>query len=422
MSHVLLLPFGTSGSIFPFIWLGRQLIERGHRVTMVAASDYQVCARQAGLEFMAVAGHELNDMLGDARVWKIGQGTKLAFKHAGLAAGPTAEAVGRLMAAGAKPDLMLAPMVTFGARMSREKFGIPLVSVHLYPLALMSAYEVPLALPIIHVLRLLPLPLRKWILSVWGSPFDEHALPDVRSACQRISIPPPKRIWREWDHSPDGVLALFPEWFARPQPDWPSNVLQWDFPLEDMAGERSMSPTLLQFATSAEKPVLFTPGTGNKHARQFFETAVEVVGRLACRAIFSTMYPSQLPANLPSTIKFVEYAPFSELLPHCSALVHPGGIGTLSQSLMAGVPQVITPLGFDQYDNGERLQRMGVAVTLNGTLSVNKLVSALQRCLHDSEIQKNTNNYMNRMRERRASSDLVDWLEKRVSRGILPAN
>ncbi len=422
MSHVLLLPFGTSGSVFPFIWLGRRLMEHGHRVTMVAAPDYQKCARHAGLEFMAVESDGLNDMLGSARFLKAGQGTKLAFMHAGKAAGPTAEAVEQLIAAGTRPDLMLAPMVSFGARVAREKFGIPLVTMHLYPIAMMSAHEVPLVLPIIHLLRLLPLPMRKWILSIWPSPFDAHALPEVRSACGKFGVLPPKRIWREWDHSPDGVLAMFPEWFARPQPDWPANVMQWDFPLEDMAGERPMPQELLHFLTSGDKPVLFTPGTGNQQAREFFKTAVKVVSKLGCRAVFSTMHLSQLPAELPSTIMFIEYAPFSELLPQCAALVHPGGIGTLSQSLMAGVPQVIIPLVNDQHDNAERLQRMGVAVTVSRSQNVNKLVSAVHRCLHDSEIINKTTTCMKRMRERKCPSKLVSWLEERVCRGLVPIN
>ena len=31
MAEILLLPFGSAGDVFPFIWLGRQLKARGHR-------------------------------------------------------------------------------------------------------------------------------------------------------------------------------------------------------------------------------------------------------------------------------------------------------------------------------------------------------------------------------------------------------
>jgi UDP:flavonoid glycosyltransferase YjiC (YdhE family) len=42
-------------------------------------------------------------------------------------------------------------------------------------------------------------------------------------------------------------------------------------------------------------------------------------------------------------------------------LVHHGGIGTMSQALAAGIPQLLTPFGFDQFDNADRAQRLGVA-------------------------------------------------------------
>jgi UDP:flavonoid glycosyltransferase YjiC (YdhE family) len=41
-----------------------------------------------------------------------------------------------------------------------------------------------------------------------------------------------------------------------------------------------------------------------------------------------------------------------------------GGIGTLSQALAAGIPQLVMPLAFDQFDNAVRLKRLGVAATL----------------------------------------------------------
>jgi UDP:flavonoid glycosyltransferase YjiC (YdhE family) len=67
---------------------------------------------------------------------------------------------------------------------------------------------------------------------------------------------------------------------------------------------------------------------------------------------------------LPAGVRHFEYVPFSELLPHAAALVHHGGIGTTSQALAAGVPQLITPFAFDQHDNAARLHRLGVGDSL----------------------------------------------------------
>jgi UDP:flavonoid glycosyltransferase YjiC (YdhE family) len=55
-----------------------------------------------------------------------------------------------------------------------------------------------------------------------------------------------------------------------------------------------------------------------------------------------------------------EYAPFSKVFPRAAVVVHHGGIGTCAQGLAAGVPQFVMPLSFDQPDNAERLQKLGV--------------------------------------------------------------
>ena len=45
-------------------------------------------------------------------------------------------------------------------------------------------------------------------------------------------------------------------------------------------------------------------------------------------------------------------------------LVHHGGIGTLSQGLRAGIPQIIMPLAHDQHDNAARIKKLGVGDSL----------------------------------------------------------
>jgi UDP:flavonoid glycosyltransferase YjiC (YdhE family) len=44
----------------------------------------------------------------------------------------------------------------------------------------------------------------------------------------------------------------------------------------------------------------------------------------------------------------------------CAAVVHHGGVGTMSQGLAAGVPHLVTPMAHDQPDHAQRLQRLGV--------------------------------------------------------------
>ena len=413
MAHVVLLPHGTAGSIYPFVAVGRMLKERGHRVTMVTADRYAHTAASAGLAFRGIGDEALAALLADPQLWRWRTGAKVSYRCAGRSTCANADAVARLVAEDGMPDLMLAPMINFGARLARERWGIPLVTVHLCPMMFVTASSVPLFGPEAHALRRLPRVLRRIALHS-PNPLDVHALSRVRACCARYGVPKPYSLWEQWWHSPDGVLALFPSWVAASQPDWPSPLLQWDFPLEDMADAEPLAPELRAFLDRGDPPVVFTPGTGQRHAAPFFAEAVRLVREAGVRAVFLSREPSQIPRDLPDTICTAAYAPFSRLLPYAAAFVHHGGIGTLAQGLAAGVPQLVTAMSLDQPDNAERLTRLGAGVATSLRAFVNgRSLPMLRRVLDDPAIRAAAATCAERMRERPSPGALVDWLESR---------
>jgi UDP:flavonoid glycosyltransferase YjiC (YdhE family) len=77
-----------------------------------------------------------------------------------------------------------------------------------------------------------------------------------------------------------------------------------------------------------------------------------------------------------------EYAPYSELFSRAAAVVHSGGIGTIAQTLRAGVPSVVVPYAADQPDNAYRLARLGASRTIaRRDYSARNVVSALEDIL-----------------------------------------
>jgi len=67
---------------------------------------------------------------------------------------------------------------------------------------------------------------------------------------------------------------------------------------------------------------------------------------------------------MPDGVRHVDFVPFRWLLKRSAMLVHHGGIGSMSQALAAGVPQVIMPMAHDQFDNAARVERLGVGRSL----------------------------------------------------------
>ena len=80
------------------------------------------------------------------------------------------------------------------------------------------------------------------------------------------------------------------------------------------------------------------------------------------RAVLLTGAVTQnLPETLPAGVMTAGYVAHSEIFPRASAIVHQGGIGTTAQAMRSGRPMVVVPFAHDQFDNGERVRRLGAA-------------------------------------------------------------
>lgn len=414
--HILLLPVGSAGDVFPFIWLGRKLKARGHRVTMLTACLFEDAARGAGLDFVPLGTREEFEAIQrDPRLWQTYAGTRLVFEFAGQHIARGRDAVLQL-AQKEPPALMLGSILAFGGRLAATRLRVPFVTVHLQPAAIISMHDTPVFFSAAPWLARLPLWMKRLIFSL-PNPADQAALPWLRRACAEDGLPPPRGILKDWWHSPDGVLMLFPEWFAAPQPDWPANYFQHAFPLEDLAQEQPLPDQLRRFLDEGAPPVLFTPGSANVQARAFFRAALDAVTRTGQRAVFITRDLSQLPAGLPANVCAAEYVPFSAVLPRAAAFVHHGGIGTLSQGLAAGVPQLLMPMAHDQPDNENRLRRLGAGFGLGPRrFTGQRVADALSRLCSDPAFTTAARRCAEKIKSAPSADAMLGWIEERAAK------
>ncbi len=176
----------------------------------------------------------------------------------------------------------------------------------------------------------------------------------------QLDLHPVRRLLWDYIHSPQLVVGLFPEWFGPLQPDWPANTHLAGFVLHQERHARHAPKPVEQFLSEGPPAVLFTPGSAGASKHSFFEESVGACRELGLRALLVTNYPEQLPRELPPGIMSCSFIPFGEVFPHCGAIVHPGGIGTIAQAVRARVPQLIVPYSNDQPDNAHRIVRLGL--------------------------------------------------------------
>jgi UDP:flavonoid glycosyltransferase YjiC (YdhE family) len=361
--NVILVSIGTDGDIFPYVGLGAKLKDRGHNVTLAASAHYKPLAAAHGFDFDALVSVEENDaLLHHPDFWHPLKTAPLAARWGVRFLRRQYELLSRL----AREDAVLvANPGVFAAGMVHEKSGHPWASLVLQPWMIPSSIAPPI-MPGFAFLRRAP----RWVwrlfwrgLDMVGEVLVGRELNRLRAS---LGLKPMRRIFQNW-LSPQLVLGMFPEWYGPPQTDWPAQLQLTGFPLVDGGQRDGLANDVLNFCRSGPAPVAFTFGTGMRHSAALFRAALRASELCGARAIFLTKYRDQLPDPLPPSALHCDFASFRSLFPHCAAVVHHGGIGTVAQAMAAGTPQLIQPICFDQMDNGARVQRLGVGDSLNSS-------------------------------------------------------
>ena len=362
--HHLLVTLGSHGDTHPFIGLGLALKQRGHRVTLAANELFGPLIRATGLEFEEVGSAEqFNNAIENPDLWHPIKGFKTVAELGMMPfIKPAFDVIKKHYVPG--QTMVSAHGIALGARVAQEVLKIPLATIHLSPCVIRSGTKAP-TFPGMGFLRFMP----GWYVRMHFKLLDfamiDRALaPGLNAFRAQFSLAPVKGIIDKYWNSPDGIIALWPDWFGPKQADWPAQIHLTGFPMYDEKGVQELSSELIQFLKQGSPPIAFTFGSAMVHASGQMQTAIDACRLTNHRGLLLTRHRQQVPANLPSNILHVDYVPFSELLPNCTMLVHHGGIGTTSQALRAGIPQIIMPLAHDQHDNAARIMSLGVGDSL----------------------------------------------------------
>jgi len=380
-----LAPYGSAGDVYPFLWLGAELQRKGANVVVVSSPVFSEAARRCGLRLVPFGTMEdFHRLAGDPDFWHPIKGPWRVLCAAKDWFEPLSDIIAKLL----RPahSVLIASAPNFPATFAAQKMCRPHFTAHLQPVAVFSALATPHMGVGVAWVRSLPAPLKRFLFR-FPTPVDWVMRPTMRRVCREAGIPVPRSLIADWWDSADGVLCLFPEWFAPPQTDWPRPLVQTSFPLFDPLQENNPDQSELDdFLRDGEKPLVFTAGSAMGSPTDFFQHATNAVSELRCRAIFVCAYPEKLPGNLSPQIFVARYASFSTLFPRASVAIHHGGIGTTAQAFAAGVPQLITPHSHDQPDNAERVTKLGCGIAIPSSK-----VHSSRLAQHISELLQNKN-------------------------------
>lgn len=386
---IALVTLGSLGDLHPCLALGGELRRRGHRVRVVTTEYYRSRVEALGLDFRPIRPDwdpTAPELIGQCEDLK--NGPEILFRR--LILPHLRDTYEDLRTAVQDADLMLAGELVFAAPLVAEKLSLPWASLILSPCSFLSARDPSV---LVNVPWMMGLRRAGWI------PYRA-----VFNAARRATRPwwtPVRNLRREEGlrercdplvkdkFSPLRVLALFSSWLARPQADWPAQTVQPGFVFHnEPPSGNGLGAELERFLGAGDPPLVFTLGsTAVSHPGSFYATSMEGARRLAARAVLigATRDVQQLGSDILS----VPYAPYAQVFPSAAVIVHQGGSGTTAQALRAGRPMLFVPWGWDQPDNGARVERRGAALCIpKGRYSPETAAAALDRLRRDARFAK----------------------------------
>lgn len=345
MPKILLVTHYTGGDVYPFLHIGKALVDRGYSVALFTHCIYEKQAKELGMDFVAWDTTEeygifLEYILNSQEIFQNYQGVEDIYEYYWTAEEFRKE-YEKILPYCRNPE-----EIVIVAR--RDSSTAALLIAEKYHIPIMTVFVAPSYMNKLHTVEAI---------------FDEILTKQLNILRAELGIAC-VTSWREWCNGVKHNIALWPEWFSGPTANWPPLVDCVGFPLRGAGSPDGLPKEVNDFLAKGEPPVLITTGSAIVLEERTYEDLINACNQLGYRAIIITKDKEKISPNLPSTIFWCDLLNLDKLIPKTKIIIHHGGIGTASAALCAGIPQLIMAHGMDRPFNASVLQQLGVGVFL----------------------------------------------------------
>lgn len=376
--NFLFTSWGNPGNLNPFLTAARRLRLRGHRVRILGEPDHQEETAKAGFDSIswrrppALSAPPASD---EEPVWAeiralLGQVT---FGGAIDYAADTTDALR------SEPvDAILTNDLLAGPAIAAEAAGIP------YALLAPHVSVRPLDGVPTGVTGLVPNDSTEYQAAqqTVRARFIEllsSNLPALNRARAAFGLSPLNHIFDHYDRA-DRVLIGMSAAFDFPATRLPANLC-YVGPLLDVP--QWAEPWTAPWSENRARPrVLVSLSTSFQNQADLLRRIVAALGTMDLDAVV-TVGPAMIKENFeaPANVSIIRSAPHDAVMKQVSLVVTHGGHGTVTRSLLNGVPLLVIPMGRDQGDNAARVVARGTGLSLADGATAQEIVSAVRRLI-----------------------------------------
>ncbi|TVY32806.1 Sterol 3-beta-glucosyltransferase [Lachnellula subtilissima] len=413
--NIVVMVIGSRGDIQPFLKLGKNLQEYGHRVRIATHPAFRdFVQKDSGLDFFSVGGDPAELMafmvknpgmipsMDTLKTGEVGRRREQmaemfeGFWRACINATDDEKDINNIKMMGAKDpfiaDAIIANPPSFAHIHCAERLGIPLHLMFTFPYTPTQAFPHPLA------------NIKKTNIDPGYANFMSYPLVEMMTwqglgdlinnfRVKTLGLEPVSTLW-----APGQLYRLkvpytylwSPGLIPKPK-DWGPEIDIAGFVFLDLASSFKPPKELVEFLDAGEPPVYI--GFGSivvDDPDNFTKMIFEAVKKAGVRALVSKGWGGLGDDNTPEGVYMLENTPHDWLFPKVRAVVHHGGAGTTAIGLKCGKPTMIVPFFGDQQFWGSMIAKAGAGAgpVPYRSLTADKLADGIKQCLTDKAKQE----------------------------------
>ena len=350
--------FGSSGDFNPCLGIARSLKNKGHHVIFLSNPFYKKQIVDAGIDYIPAGEHidifkeikdnpqYLNQHTGPRAVWKmVLQVVPVMY-----------DSMNRLIEEHS-PDFLVTHMLEYGSVIAAIDHSLPYATIAPNPTAWFPIHD-----PAHFAFHPMPLFMRSFaarcVRSMTNVAFKHHLTP----LCKKQNIPQHIQSLDDMFDKSYLNLGLWSPVFKNANPDDPSHSKICGFVRDDNIKHWPDIPPDIERLLNADiKPVVVGLGsTAAIHGGNIYRSAALACKRLNLPCLLIGPDTQQF-SDSANNILSIDFAPFGAVFPHASIIINHGGVNTTAESMRAGVPFIVVPHAYDQFDNAIRAEQMGIS-------------------------------------------------------------
>lgn len=398
------------GNVPPMMGIVKELIRRGHRVTLLTEPCMEKVVGDSGAvyrpfeTYFTRTDHSL-DIFQDTLA-----GSDEMASMEKVILGPSKSTFSETLRAidEGNPDVLVADVLLPAALMAAELRDIPRVVVFHMPEYLPGPNRPPGMLGLTPGRTALGKLRDRLLGKLWNKKLNtylplingirqEHRLAAVRNVTDLLHQVDLRLLLtlQSFDFPMEPVSAN--AYYTGPVIDDPHWIEEWQNPWsnnDDPLVVVSMSSTFMSQVDTIQR-------------------CIEALNDMPVRGLVTTG-PALDPAQFETSekVKVVRAVPHSAVFPHASVVITHAGHGTVMRALSNGLPLVCMPMGRDQKDNAVKVHYHGCGIRLKPTASVASIRKAVETVLNDTRYRSAATLWQKRIAVSSGAETAAEQLEK----------